>query len=176
MKSISEAAIHKAYLILGANVGDREQHLQRAADAITTDVGAIIRKSAIYETDPWGNVYQQNFYNQVLLIKTSSNAKELLNHLLDIEQAMGRIRTVKNAARNIDIDILFYDDAIINEHHLTIPHKEIANRRFVLAPMAAIAPGFVHPVLQKTMQELLLECKDTLQASILQRDMAHHKE
>lgn len=176
MKSTPESSNHNVFLILGSNVGIREQNLKWAADAIALDVGDIIQKSAIYETEPWGNAHQQNFYNQVLLIRTDAGAKELLDYLLDIEKEMGRIRTVKNAARNIDIDILFFDDAVIHERHITIPHKEILNRRFVLAPMAAIAPVFVHPVLQKTMLELLMECKDPLQASILRPDMASHKE
>lgn len=156
--------MNKIFLITGGNVGDRKKNLETAAALIEKRVGKIIIQSKIYETEAWGITYQPSFYNQILVIESQFPARKALNEILKIEAEMGRKRTVKNAARIIDIDILFFNDEIVNEENLLIPHPEIPNRRFVLMPLNEIAPDMLHPGLKKTMKELLAESKDHLKA------------
>lgn len=154
--------MNKAYLLTGGNEGDRYLNLRQAKTNIEHICGRLLRASSIYETAPWGNSNQRDYLNQVLLIETAMSAIQLLKSILSIEEMGGRIRTVKNAPRTIDIDILFYNDFVVNEPGLYIPHPRISERRFVLEPLNEISPGFVHPVLSKTIHELLQECKDEL--------------
>lgn len=154
--------MNKIFLITGGNIGDRKKNLETAAALIQSKIGTIVRRSAIYETEAWGFTDQPAFFNQVLEIQTTFSAREVLNAILKIEEDMGRKRTFKNAARIIDIDILFFNDEIIDEQNLIIPHPEISNRRFVLAPLNEIEPQMIHPVLKKTMKKLLSESKDQL--------------
>ena len=144
-------------------MGDRKKNLQTAALLIGETIGPIVKSSQIYETDAWGNRDQPSFYNQVHIIKSPLSAEELMTHILLIEAQMGRIRTIKNAARIIDIDILFFNEEIINLPHVIVPHTQIPYRRFVLTPLDELAPGFIHPVYKQTIHELLLKCKDPLQ-------------
>jgi 2-amino-4-hydroxy-6-hydroxymethyldihydropteridine diphosphokinase len=155
------------YLITGGNIGDRKNNLEKAAGLIEKEIGKIIQSSKIYETEAWGNNDQPAFYNQVHIVKSPSSAEEIINKILQIEKQMGRIRTFKNAARIIDIDILFFNDEIIKHPHLIIPHTEISNRRFVLMPLNELSPGLVHPVLNKSIKELLSTCQDPLQVTPL---------
>lgn len=148
-------------------MGDRKKNLETAVLYIEKRIGTIFKRSSIYETEPWGSKGQPSFYNQVLRVNTILSARECIHTILEIEKEMGRIRTIKNAARIIDIDILFYNDEIINTTDLVIPHKEIPNRRFVLMPLSEIEPNFIHPYLKKNMQELLSECEDPLKVSLL---------
>lgn len=157
--------MNKLFLITGGNIGDRKKNLETAAALIKERVGKIKKISKIYETEAWGIRDQPAFYNQVLVIESKFSAREILTAILKIEQEMGRKRTVKNAARIIDIDILFINDDIVNEQNLVIPHPEIGNRRFVLSPLNEIAPQMVHPVLKKTIQQLLSESKDQLKVN-----------
>ncbi|MEO8820246.1 MAG: 2-amino-4-hydroxy-6-hydroxymethyldihydropteridine diphosphokinase [Ginsengibacter sp.] len=154
--------MNKLFLITGGNVGDRKKSLETAASLIQERAGKIINRSKIYETEAWGITNQPDFYNQVLIVKSKFSAREVLDMILKIEEEMGRRRTVKNAARIIDIDILFFNDDIVNEQNLIIPHPEIGNRRFVLMPLTEIASQMIHPVLKKTMKELLSLSKDQL--------------
>ena len=119
-------------------------------------------QSGLYSTAAWGNTSQPDFLNQVIEVATSLDAAETLQTILAIEKIMGRTRTVKNAPRVIDIDILFFNNEIITQSDLTIPHPEIQNRRFVLTPLYEIAPQMIHPLLNKTIHELLLQCPDQL--------------
>lgn len=162
--NINGIKMNKLFLITGGNIGDRKGNLEAAAALIQKQIGKIIRLSAIYETEAWGITNQPAFYNQVLEIDTLLSAREVLHLILKIEEEMGRKRTIKNAARIIDIDILFFNNEIINEHNLIIPHPEIANRRFVLLPLLELDPTKLHPSLHKTVQELLAETKDKLNA------------
>ena len=162
--NINEIKMNKLFLITGGNIGDRKGNLEAAAALIQKQIGKIIRLSAMYETEAWGITNQPAFYNQVLEIDTLLSAPEVLHLILKIEEEMGRKRTIKNAARIIDIDILFFNNEIINEHNLIIPHPEIANRRFVLLPLLELDPTKLHPSLHKTVQELLAETKDKLNA------------
>jgi 2-amino-4-hydroxy-6-hydroxymethyldihydropteridine diphosphokinase len=155
------------FLITGGNIGNRKKNLQTAAALIEEQVGTIIQSSKIYETEPWGLSDQPAFYNQVHIVKNKLDAQTIIDTILKIETKMGRIRTVKNAARIIDIDILFFNDEIIHEPNLIIPHPEIINRRFVLMPLEEVAPEMIHPVLQKSIRELLFTCTDNLKVTPL---------
>ncbi|HEX3080713.1 MAG TPA: 2-amino-4-hydroxy-6-hydroxymethyldihydropteridine diphosphokinase [Puia sp.] len=154
--------MNKAYLLTGGNEGDRYLNMQQARTNIEHICGRLLQVSSLYETAPWGKTDQADFLNQVLLIETKHRPGELLKALLQIEEQGGRIRTVKNAPRTIDIDILFYGHLVIDVPGLTIPHPRIADRRFVLEPLNEISPEYEHPVLHKTIHQLLLECTDEL--------------
>ncbi|HKG69644.1 MAG TPA: 2-amino-4-hydroxy-6-hydroxymethyldihydropteridine diphosphokinase [Segetibacter sp.] len=155
--------MNDAYLLTGGNIGDRLVSLQQACMKIEKQAGIVLKKSAVYETAAWGITDQNLFLNQVLLVSTSLPPQELLQTLLHTEQELGRKRIVKMGPRIIDIDILFYNNEIISTPVLTVPHPQIANRRFVLTPLNEIAPGFVHPGMPKTITELLEICPDTLE-------------
>jgi 2-amino-4-hydroxy-6-hydroxymethyldihydropteridine diphosphokinase len=157
--------MNKLFLITGGNVGNRKENLRTASKLIKEQIGAIIKSSKIYETDAWGITDQPPFYNQVHIVESEFSTDEIIGKILAIEKQMGRIRTIKNAARIIDIDILFFNDDIINTESVTVPHKEIANRRFVLSPLNELSPGFIHPLLRKSIHELLCDCKDELKAT-----------
>jgi len=154
--------MNKVYLITGGNIGDRKMNLQKAVNLIEENIGKIIGRSSLYETEAWGNFEQKPFYNQVLFVETDLTAEAIMSKILSIEEQMGRIRTFKNAARIIDIDILFFNDEIINTEVLTIPHKEISNRRFVLMPLKELAHNLMHPVLKQPISKLLAICPDPL--------------
>ncbi len=143
-------------------MGNSHEQLLLAQKNIATDIGNIITSSSFYSTAAWGNTDQSDFLNQVLVLETSLTATKVLKSVLAIEEKMGRVRTIKNAPRIIDIDILFFNNDVIFLKNLTIPHPEIQNRRFVLTPLVELSANFVHPVLKKTINQLLIECKDNL--------------
>ena len=151
-----------AYLLIGGNLGNRSANLQKAIQLIEQNCGQVVQSSAIYETAAWGLTEQPAFYNQALKIETNFLPEELMQELLLIEQKMGRIRTVKLGPRSIDLDMLFYDQLILNSTLLVLPHPALTERRFVLLPLAEIAANLMHPILHKTIQELLNECPDHL--------------
>lgn len=155
--------MNKAYLLLGGNTGNRLQYLETAAQRLEMDCGRMIKRSSIYETAAWGKEDQPAFLNQVICLETGCTAPELLEKALKIEAGMGRIRQEKYAPRTIDIDILFFNNDTIALPGLTIPHPHIQNRRFVLQPMVELSPNKVHPVLKKTMKDLLEICPDKLE-------------
>ena len=153
---------HKAYLLLGSNLGQRDTNLRMAYSLIENTVGVILQSSKVYESAAWGKEDQPNFLNQVVEIQTTFNPYELLEKLLWIETSLGRLREVKWGERVIDIDILFYEDKIIEDQALTIPHPGIPDRRFTLIPLNEIASTLTHPQLHKTMGQLLAVCEDKL--------------
>ena len=154
------------YLLIGGNLGNREKNLMEARTSLIKDIGEITKRSHIYETAAWGIQDQPHFLNQALQLNTKLGAQDCLQKLLAIEHEMGRVRTQKNAARIIDIDILLYNHAVIEEPGLSIPHPEMANRRFALAPLNELAPSYEHPILHQTINELLDKCADTLDVHI----------
>ena len=152
-----------AYLLIGGNLGNRKDNLLKAASLITEQCGALTKSSSIYETAAWGITDQPSFLNQALAISTSVNARQLLRKILKIEKEMGRIRKEKLGPRIIDIDILLFENEIHDLRFLKIPHPEMQNRRFVLTPLAEINSGLQHPVLKKSIAQLLEECPDNLE-------------
>lgn len=151
-----------AYLLIGGNLGNRSANLQNALHKIEKNCGKILDLSAIYETAAWGLSNQPSFYNQAVSIQTNLEPKVLMEQLLAIETNMGRIRSVKLGPRLIDLDILLIDQLILDTEILILPHPSMEQRRFALLPLAEIAPNLIHPILQKTILELLLVCKDQL--------------
>lgn len=152
--------MNEVYLQLGSNIGDRLDNLDQSIKIITEKIGNVLEKSSVYESTPWGVENQRNFLNQVIFVKSNFDPYTILDLVLQIEKDMGRIRIEKWGERIIDIDILFIDDLIIESENLCIPHEFIAKRKFVLQPMCEIAPGFIHPKLNKTISQLLEECID----------------
>jgi 2-amino-4-hydroxy-6-hydroxymethyldihydropteridine diphosphokinase len=157
--------MNKAYLLTGGNIGNRKETLAKAFILIRQYCGNISGISSIYETAAWGKNDQPFFLNQALEIHTDLQPRQLLRQLLKIEKQIGRVREEKYGPRIIDIDILFYNDEVHNYPLLKLPHPEIQNRRFVLVPLAEIAAEFIHPVLKKTIEELLAICPDKLEVS-----------
>lgn len=154
--------MNEAYLLTGGNIPDRLNYLSRAREQIKKRCGRILNQSAIYETAAWGKEDQDNFLNQVLKIETRLNANDLLKAILQIEEDLGRKREIKYGPRTIDIDILLFNDEIINQPGLKIPHPEMQNRRFVLVPLNEMAADKIHPVFRKKISQLLAECPDPL--------------
>ena len=154
--------MNTVYLLLGSNMGDSEQMLTVATNMIEKNIGKLTKSSSIYRTAAWGNEDQPDFLNQIIIISSSLSSSNVLKEIFVIEKEMGRVRTTKNAARVIDIDMLFFNDEIIQTETLTVPHPQIQNRRFVLVPLAEISPDFQHPLLKKSSLELLSICSDKL--------------
>ena len=152
--------MNNAYLQLGSNIGDRKKFLEVAESFISKDLGVIKKKSKIYESSPWGVDNQRFFLNQVLLLKTNLDSSNLLISIESIEKKMGRVRVKKWGERIIDIDILFFNNEIIETPDLYIPHRYISKRRFVLEPLFEIASNLNHPKYNKTISQLLEECID----------------
>ena len=145
---------HIVYLALGTNLGDRSGNLKQAIAALTPQLD-VKAKSQVYETPPWGFEEQPKFLNQVVKANTYLDPEPLLKHLKRLEVALGRQESFPNGPRLIDIDLLFYDDLVLNKPSLVIPHPRLHERGFVLLPLMDIAPNLVHPVQQKTVQELV---------------------
>jgi 2-amino-4-hydroxy-6-hydroxymethyldihydropteridine diphosphokinase len=155
-------SMNKLYLSIGGNEGNRFSNLKQAVTNIEIFCGELLLQSSLYETAPWGKTDQHSFLNQALLIQTGLDAVSAMKIILEIEEKMGRKRKEKYGSRIIDIDILFFNNEILQLPQLKIPHPEIQNRRFVLVPMNEIASSFIHPVSHKTIRELLDECPDQL--------------
>ena len=150
-------------ILLGSNIGDRLSILEEASLQIGSRIGNPLISSSIFETEPWGFKHENYFLNQVIGLKTNLSPHMLLTELLRIEKEMGRERSKEGyQARTIDLDILFYNDLIISENNLEIPHPRLHERRFTLLPLNEILPDYIHPVLKKSVSSLLNECNDTL--------------
>jgi 2-amino-4-hydroxy-6-hydroxymethyldihydropteridine diphosphokinase len=157
------------FLLLGSNLGNRAEVLNKAIEALEKNNVQLVNKSSVYETAAWGKTDQQAFLNQVVKVKTKYNPEELLSVILNIELELGRVRKVKWGERLIDIDILYFNNQIIKEEELEIPHPGIPNRRFTLIPLVEICPQFIHPVMQINQKELLNNCQDSLGVSIYEQ-------
>lgn len=158
---VTPSLVHSLIVLLGANLGERAQTLHRAANLLAERIGPITAQSRLYETAAWGITNQPAFLNQVLVVETTLEPDAVLDQTQAIEHELGRVRKVKWGARVIDIDILYYDQQIIQTERLTMPHPYLHQRRFTLVPLAEVAPEFVHPVLGRTTVELLAECDDS---------------
>lgn len=153
----------KIFLSLGTNIGNKLANLSTAITEIEKNIGQINQQSGIYETEAWGFESDSNFLNQVIILETNLEPTQLIDACLRIERKMGRERnrTGNYESRIIDIDILFYGDSIVNDDNLSIPHPLLQKRRFILEPLHEIAPDYIHPVLGKSISDLLDECTDT---------------
>ena len=148
------------YLILGGNQGNRAEIISRAIDLVTSEIGPKLASSACYESESWG-FKSEPFINQIIIINTILSPTEVLARTQQIEIRLGRIRETSGyEARTIDIDLLYYDSLVLNSKNLTLPHPRIAVRKFVLVPLAEIAPGFRDPFTQLTILEMLEACTD----------------
>lgn len=155
------------YLLLGSNLGRSKEILDHAISEIEIDIGKIICSSSVYRTKAWGVENQPDFLNQVVEVETNLPPETLLRNVNIIESKLGRVRLEKWHARIIDIDILYYGNTIVKSAELVIPHPENENRNFVLAPMAEIAPEFMHPLLRLSQAALLKNCNDSLIVEVI---------
>ncbi len=149
-----------AWIALGSNLGDRLATLREAVAGLA-GLGSIEARSSVYETDPVGYLDQPPFLNAVICLRTTLEPEPLLEQLLLIETSLGRERSFANAPRTLDLDLLLYDDLLIETAGLTVPHPRLQDRAFVLAPLVQIAPNLRHPLLGQTMAELLAARTDT---------------
>ena len=164
--------LQSVFLLLGSNRGDREQNLLQACAGIQKNIGAILKVSSVYETEPWGFSDSILFYNQAIEAGTRLTPAELLQEIHKIEKDLGRIREIVTCGpgcesspgpyfpRTIDIDILFYGSKIIFTEDLMVPHPRLHERMFVLVPLDEIAPAFIHPVYRRSVTDLLKQCTD----------------
>jgi len=157
----------EVFILLGGNQGNKHKIFSETIKLIGERIGTVIISSSVYETEPWGFV-SDLFWNQALIVETMLLPEDVLKCALEIENKMGRKRLSANyEARPIDIDLMYYDDLQINTPTLTIPHPLIAQRRFILVPLAEIAPERIHPVTNITIKEMLQNCPDQLKVTRL---------
>ena len=153
--------MHKVFLGIGGNIGNKQQNFTKVEDLIEKRLGKILLKSSVYETPPWGFNAEENFWNQVLLIETKFLAEELLWRTKEIEDQFYRQeRDVRYSSREMDIDMLYYDDIFMETDKLILPHPRLHQRKFVLVPLVEIAPDFKHPLFRLTSMQMLENCKD----------------
>ncbi len=153
--------MHKVYFSIGTNLDERDKNLCNARDLLQKDVGSITAASSVYKTEPWGFAHKNYFLNQVLEIHSELDAFRLLEKTQLIEKQMGRNHQAdKYTARIVDIDMLFYDDLIIETDILKIPHPLMSERLFVLVPLEEIIPFFIHPIYRISIRQLLANCTD----------------
>lgn len=160
----------RVVLLLGGNMDHRVFYIDSARDLIEQKIGKIINSSAIYESAPWGFNAEQNFLNQVVVAETKLTPFKILEKIWDIEKKHGRIRAEgKYISRTIDIDILFYEQEIIDTPDLIIPHKHLHKRRFTLIPLAEILPDWIHPEFNQPISYLLKKCDDRSEVKVLKQ-------
>jgi 2-amino-4-hydroxy-6-hydroxymethyldihydropteridine diphosphokinase len=148
---------HTVYLSLGTNMGNRAENLKQAGLSLSPQM-KVKKKSRVYETPPWGYTEQESFLNQALMVTTYLEPEPLLKHLKRLEVALGRKESFRYGPRLIDIDILFFDDIVMETPALTIPHPHMHERGFVLMPMMDIAPDLVHPITERSIREMIALC------------------
>lgn len=150
----------------GSNIGKRPWHLYFAQKMLEKRVGKIISKSKLYESEAWGLEAQRNFLNQIIVIETKLEAEQCLEILQSIEEERFRERKTRWGPRTLDIDILFFNQEVINSQSLIIPHPHLTNRLFVLLPLSEIMPDFVHPISGYSMKQLLTKCTDNSKVTL----------
>jgi 2-amino-4-hydroxy-6-hydroxymethyldihydropteridine diphosphokinase len=155
------------YLLLGSNLGDRQAHLRMCLTRLPA-IGKVVAASSVYETKAWGKQDQPDFLNQVVSVETTLSPKKTLILILEIEISLGRARQEQWGSRIIDIDILLFGSQIIDTEKLKVPHPHLPERRFALIPLAEIASDFLHPMLNKSIQTLLVNCADPLEVKKFQ--------
>ena len=158
-----------SFILLGSNMGNREELLSEAIELIELRCGKVVLKSSLYESEPWGFDAEIYFLNQSIAIESILSPHDLLNELLAIEAELGRKRKENHVgyeSRPIDLDIIYYDDIINNDEDLILPHPRLHLRRFVLTPLCEIAPDFIHPVFKESNKVLLERCEDSLGVKI----------
>ena len=162
MVSEKELAMNTILLLLGSNLGDSQQLLAHATEKLAKNVGKIVKQSTIYKTAPWGYEGNNYYLNQVLQIESSLSPLALLNENREIEKGLGRIRNnnYQWEDRTLDIDILFYNDEIIESNNLIVPHPRLHLRKFTLIPLAEIVAEFIHPIIGQPVKQLLENCND----------------
>ncbi len=155
--------MHKTVLLLGSNLGDSKALILKAKNLLEINLGPCVLNSSLYKSEAWGFDTTDSFLNQVLVFDSDLNPKEILHIALDIEDKLGRERISDGySSRTMDIDLLFYDQEIIKEDNIEIPHPRLHLRRFTLEPLVEIMPDFVHPIIHKTLHKLLVNCTDNL--------------
>lgn len=159
--------LHTVSLLFGSNLGDRNLHIQQAMKSLQDELGKAEKTSSFYETEPWGVSDQPYYLNAAMIIRTGHSPQQLLPLLKGIETEEGRTDQKKYASRTLDIDILFYDDLVLNSKELIIPHPKMQLRKFALVPLNEIAGDLVHPVFNKSIADLLKECEDNLRVAKL---------
>lgn len=153
--------MHKVFLGIGGNIGDKKENFRKVLHLIEKKIGSVISTSSIYETPPWGFRSDDLFWNQVLVVETRLEAEEILWRVQEIEDLFGRQRTEEQyASREMDLDILYFDDLWMETNTLIIPHPKLHERKFVLVPLVEIAPDYKHPLLRLTSLEMLENCRD----------------
>lgn len=157
-----------AFLSLGGNLGNTREIFEQTYPLIEKKIGCIQQKSSLYQTAAWGMTDQADFLNQVIEVDTTQNPEEILRNLLAIEAHFGRIRDVRWGPRSIDLDILLMEDLQFKSESLELPHPRMQDRKFILIPLAEIAPDVLHPALQKTTKELLAHTTDTSTVTLIQ--------
>lgn len=156
-----ERGWHKAYVALGSNMGDSRKTLKEALEALEDGLWTrVVQTAAIIETEPWGKTDQANFYNTVTELRTLLSPRKLMALMLDIEKDYGREREVKWGPRTLDLDLILYDDLVLNDPYVTIPHPLMEDRSFVLEPLCEIAPNVIHPIIGKRVFRLLQTLKE----------------
>lgn len=161
--------MNELYLGLGSNEGNRGANLALVLRLLRKRLGLVVKESKIYETAAWGKTDEPNYYNQVVVVKTTLPVLEAFKECQIIEQKMGRVRQEKWEARVIDVDLLYFNEEVMNGPELTLPHALLPERNFVLYPLVEIAPEKKHPVLGKTQAELLEACTDTAAVKVLEQ-------
>jgi 2-amino-4-hydroxy-6-hydroxymethyldihydropteridine diphosphokinase len=157
----------EVFLGIGTNLGNRVENLKETVEKIEEHIGHIIRYSSVYETEPWGFQTQDQFLNMVVMVETKLSPSGLLGSILMIEALLGRVRDGgQYASRLIDIDILMYDNLVLEEKTLKIPHPKMHLRKFVLVPLCEIGQGLNHPVLNRSIASLLKKCTDKSKVSL----------
>lgn len=148
------------YIALGSNIGERENYIEKAIKEINNRVGKVLKRSKTIETEPYGYTDQNSFLNLVIEVDTNLNPEKLIKELLEIEIDLDRVRVITWGPRTIDLDIIYYEDKIIDTENLHIPHIDLYNREFVLKPLEEIAENFIDPRKNKTVKELYKELKN----------------